>query len=97
MKSDAVSVLRAPPLHPAHELTLGFGFSKKPHQPHGKITKQQCVTLEMQELGLEFETPQALGVDPWSKSSLVLVEGVVAFAPDSVFSPFECSAFNEGI
>lgn len=51
----------------------------------------------MQELGLKFKIPQALGFDPWSKSSLVLVEGVVAFAPGLSSAHFEGSAFNEGI
>lgn len=62
MKSDAVSILRAPPLYPAHELTTCFWFLKETSPTSWKITEQQCITLEMQELGFQFETLQALGV-----------------------------------
>lgn len=81
MKSDAVSVLRAPSCTRHTRLPLGFGFSKKPHQPHGKSQscrpgwgrgQQQCVTFKNARIKayIWHSQSQPLGCDPRSKCSL---------------------------
>lgn len=90
MKSDAVSVLRAPPCTQACHLVLVFQRNFTNLMVNHRAAMCHLGNARMRH-------PKLWGFGSWSKSSLVLVEGVVAFAPASVSSPLECLAFNEGI
>lgn len=108
MKSDAVSVLRAPSWTRRASLPLGMGFSKKPPRPHGKSPscgprwgRGRAAMSHLKKARIrtwitDTPSPNLWGFGPWSKFLLVPVEGAVAFAKTSIFRPFECELLMNG-